>query len=135
MEMKITFPGGMRVHAGFDGLTVETDLPLKDGGDGSAPAPYQIFLASIGTCAGIYVLSFCHARKIPTEGITLFQRMHWGHSPGGGSRLDRVSVEITVPEGFPEKYLKALEKVASGCAVKKTIQDPPEFEIKISGAL
>ena len=134
MEMKISFPGGKKVHAEFDGLIVETDQHEKMGGAGSAPAPYQIFLASIGTCAGIYVLSFCQERKISTEGISLTQRMHWGMSPDGKNSLQKITVEIIVPEGFPEKYVKAIERVAAGCAVKKTIMDPPEFEVRAAHA-
>jgi ribosomal protein S12 methylthiotransferase accessory factor len=134
MEMKITFPGGKKVHAEFDSLTVETDQPVKVGGEGSAPAPYQIFLASIGTCAGIYVLSFCQERKISTEGVSLTQSMHWGMTPDGKSRLQKITIGIIVPEGFPEKYVKAIERVASGCAVKKTLLDPPEFEVRAAHA-
>ena len=130
MEMKISFPGGKKVNAEFDGMTVETDQPVKVGGDGTAPPPYQLFLASIGTCAGIYVLSFCQERKISTEGLEITQRMEFAQGLTGGTRLGRIVLEIRLPEGFPEKYVKAVEKVAGGCAVKKTILDPPEFEIR-----
>ena len=67
MEMEITFPGGARVDANFGGMTVKTDQPVQGGGQGSAPTPFATFLASIGTCAGIYVLGFCQQRGIPTE--------------------------------------------------------------------
>ena len=73
MEMKIDFPGGMRVDAHFGQLKVSTDQPIDEGGDGTAASPFALFLAAVGTCAGFYVLSFCRQRGIPTEGIQLTQ--------------------------------------------------------------
>lgn len=130
MEMKITFPGGKKVDAEFDGMVVRTDQPVKYGGGGTAPTPYELFLASLGTCAGIFVLGFCRERNVPTEGITLTQSLHYKPSLTGGAALDKIAIEISVPGDFPEKYHNALVKVAEQCAVKKTIQNPPEFEIK-----
>ncbi|MFW5740864.1 MAG: OsmC family protein, partial [Myxococcota bacterium] len=73
MEMQITFPGGKRVDATLLGRTIHTDQAKENGGDGTAPEPYMMFLASLGTCAGVYVLGFCQARDLPTEGISLVQ--------------------------------------------------------------
>lgn len=129
MEMTITFTGGKRVNADFDGFTVATDQPQIDGGDGSAPSPFQYFLASIGTCAGIYVLSFCQQRGIPTDKISLEQRMEFETGPDGKRRLAKVAVDILVPPDFPEKYHNALVKSAELCTVKKTISNPPEFQV------
>ena len=124
MEMNITFPGGKRVDAEFMGQVVRTDQGPAGGGDGSAPEPFMHFLASIGTCAGIYVLGFCQARGLPTDQINLTQHMDFE-----GYRLARVRLEIHVPADFPEKYRPALERVANMCAVKKAILEPPAFEI------
>jgi ribosomal protein S12 methylthiotransferase accessory factor len=126
MELQITFPGGKRVDAHFMGQTVYTDQSRAAGGEGSAPEPYMHFLASIGTCAGIYVLGFCQARGIPTEGIELTQRMEFDRPT---HRLARVEVEIRTPPSFPDKYLPAIRRAADLCAVKKAILDPPEFEV------
>lgn len=130
MEMNITFPGGKKVNAEFDGMVVNTDQPVKYGGEGTAPTPYALFLASLGTCAGIFVLGFCRERNIPTEGISLTQRLEYRPTLTGGAALAKIAIDINVPEGFPEKYHNALVKVAEQCAVKKTIQNPPEFQIK-----
>jgi ribosomal protein S12 methylthiotransferase accessory factor len=86
-------------------------------------------LASIGTCAGLYVISFCEGRKIPTEHISLVQRLEYGKTEEGKTFIDKIIIEIIVPPTFPEKYHKALIKVADQCAVKKTIINPPKFEI------
>src|SRR5512135_3394062 len=109
MEMTITFPGGARVNADFDGFTVETDQPPAGGGEGSAPTPFATFLSTIGTCAGIYVLGFCRQRGIPTDGIRLVQRVHTDRSTG---MVSDVEVTIELPAAFPEKYADAVVRAA-----------------------
>ena len=126
MDIKVTFPGGKRVNAELDGYTVPTDQPLSAGGAGSAPAPFSYFLASIATCAGIYVLGFCQARDIPTLGLSLTQHHEWDEQT---HRLKQVSIDITLPPGFPEKYRDAVRRAAELCAVKKAIAAPPEFVV------
>ena len=130
MEITISFPGGKKVNADVNGMVIPTDQPLTQGGEGSAPSPYLLFLASIGTCAGIYVLSFCKERGIPTDKTTLTQRLEYVTTPEGKSILDTIALDIHVPPDFPEKYHNALIKVADQCAVKKTIMHPPKFSIK-----
>lgn len=126
-EMEIVFPGNKRVDAIFNGTVVKTDQPIQAGGDGTAPAPFDLFLASIGTCAGIYVLGFCQARGIPTDGIKLIQRMNYNYQ----KRLfDKIEVEIQLPPDFPEKYKAAVIHAADNCAVKKHLLNPPEIIVK-----
>ena len=126
MEMIIDFPGGARVDAHFDEFTVKTDQPPMGGGTGSAPSPFAVFLSSIGTCAGIYVLGFCKQRDLPTSGIRIVQRMH--NDPMTGM-IGKIDLEIQVPPTFPEKYLPSLIRSAELCAVKKHLEKPPVFEI------
>jgi ribosomal protein S12 methylthiotransferase accessory factor len=126
MDMRIFFPGNRKVNAEYKGFTIETDQPPQAGGDNSAPAPFDLFLASLGTCAGIYVLGFCMERGLPTEGIELRQKMEYDPAK---RMIGRIAIEIHVPAEFPEKYREALIKSASLCAVKKHIQDPPAFDI------
>lgn len=126
-EMEIVFSGNKKVDAIFNGHVVKTDQPVQAGGDGTAPAPFDLFLASIGTCAGIYVLGFCQARGIPTDGIKLFQRMNYNFQ----KRLfDKIEIEIKLPPDFPEKYKAAVINAADNCAVKKHLQNPPEIDVK-----
>jgi putative redox protein len=129
MEIKVTFPGGKKVQAEFDGMVVQTDQPISYGGTGTAPSPYALFLSSIGTCAGAYILGFCQERGIPTEGITLTQRLEFTSGLTGGAKLSKVVLNINVPQDFPEKYHSALVRVTEQCAVKKAMADPPEFAI------
>ncbi|MDF1500431.1 MAG: OsmC family protein [Anaerolineales bacterium] len=124
--MDITFPGGARVDAQFGPYTVRTDQPPMGGGEGSAPTPFAVFLASIGTCAGIYVLGFLRQRGLPTDGIRIRQRMHSNPVTGMVAQID---LEIEVPEDFPEKYRDSLVRSAELCAVKKHFETPPDFNI------
>ena len=114
----------------MDGFTIKTDQPIKYGGENSAPSPFDHFLASIGTCAGVYVLGFCENRKIPADNISLVQRLEYGKTPDGKTFIEKIVIEIIVPPDFPEKYHQALIKVADQCAVKKAIMNPPKFEVK-----
>ena len=126
MELIIDFPGGARVDAHVGPHTVATDQPPHAGGEGAAPTPFAVFLASIGTCAGIYVLGFCKQRGLSTEGIRIVQRVH-SNSINGLVR--EVEMEIQVPIGFPEKYHPALVRAADQCLVKKHFENPPQFNI------
>jgi len=122
MEMVIDFPGGSRVDAHFGEFTIQTDQPPA----ATAPTPFATFLASLGTCAGIYVLGFCRQRGLPSDGIRLIQRVHSDRPTG---MVGKIELEIQVPPDFPEKYRDALVKSAELCAVKKHLETPPQFEI------
>jgi putative redox protein len=126
MEMIIDFPGGARVDAHFRGHDLPTDQPTGGGGQDSAPMPFELFLASIGTCAGIYILGFCRQRGIPTEGIRILQRNNFNPTNG---MVDKIDLEIQVPPTFPKQYYDALIRSADLCKVKKSLEHPPTFEI------
>lgn len=123
MEMIVDFPGGARVDAHFGDYTVKTDQPPA----GTAPTPFAVFLASVATCAGIYVLGFCQQRGLPTDNIRIVQRLYAG--PMSQGLIERIELEIQVPEGFPEKYHEALVRSAGMCLVKRHFENPPEFDI------
>jgi len=129
MEMEITFPGGARVDANFGSFTVRTDQPTQGGGQGSAPTPFATFLASIGTCAGIYVLGFCQQRGIPTTGIKIVQRVYSDRMTG---MVGQINLEIQLPPDFPEKWKAAVIRSAEQCAVKKHLEHPPVFNVVTS---
>ena len=128
MKMEIRLPGGKKVEALFDDYTVKTDQPVADGGSGSAPSPFDLFLASIGTCTGYYVLSFCQKNNIPTENITLTAHFH--RDPHT-HLVENILINIYVPQEFPDKYKNAIVKAADICTVKRHLQNPPTIEIKL----
>lgn len=126
-EMTVSFPGGKRVKADYGDFEIVTDQSSEHGGDGTAPEPFDLFLASLATCAGIYVLSFCQNRDLPHDGINIVQS--WDRDEKSG-RLTEVQIAIEVPPEFPDKYHEALVRVANKCAVKKTMETPPDFVVK-----
>lgn len=126
MEMKIDFAGGKRVNSTYKGFTVETDQPQSEGGEGAAPEPFDLFLASIGTCAGVFVVYFCESRDIPTAGIRMelrFERNEQSHL------MEKIDLDIHLPPEFPAKYRKAVVRAAEMCTVKRTLINPPEIRV------
>ena len=125
-NMKITFPGGLAVNATFKGFTVLTDQRVESGGGGTAPEPFDLFLASLGTCAGLYALRFCQQRGIDTQGLGL--TLTTERDPES-KRLALVRLDVELPAGFPEKYREAIVRAVDQCAVKRQILEPPRFEV------
>ena len=126
-SMTVNFPGGKRVNASYNGFEIATDQAVDSGGEGSAPEPFDYFLASLATCAGIYVLVFCQKRNLPHRGIRLVQG--WERDEKSG-RIETIRISIEVPPDFPEKYHNALVRTAKQCSVKKTLENPPEFVVE-----
>jgi len=132
MEMRINFPGGKRVTSTYKGFSVETDQPKSEGGDDSAPEPYDLFLSSIGTCAGVYIVYFCESRDIPTDDISMtlrFERNETSHL------MEKIAIEINLPSAFPDKYRKAVIRAAEMCTVKRNLAHPPEILVTTKGEL
>lgn len=126
MELVVSFPGGKKIDAEYNGYNIKTDQPVQAGGESSAPAPFDLFLASIGTCAGIYIQGFCQSRGLSTENMKIIQRMEYNPVK---RLIGKIELEIQIPEDFPEKYRDAVINAAELCAVKKHLQNPPEFTI------
>ena len=127
MSMQISFPGGVAVAAQIGEFSLLTDQPVASGGDNSAPSPYALFLASIGTCAGFFALRFCQQREIATEGLGLSLDIE-----RDAESRELRKVKIQLPPGFPEKYRKAIIKATDQCAVKQAIIAQPEFVVTAS---
>lgn len=126
MDLIVTLPGGKKVDAEFGSHVVHTDQPVKEGGEDSAPAPFLYFLMSLGTCAGFYVLSYLQSRDLPTEGVRIIQ----SHGKNEKGKLVKIGMTIELPPEIDEKHHKPIVRSAELCAVKKLLEEPPEFEIK-----
>lgn len=125
-DIVVTFPGGKRVDAQVGAFVLHTDQPAELGGEGSAVAPFEMFLASLASCAGIYALAFCQARKLSTAGLALTQR----HALDPETKLPtRVTLTLQLPDGFPEMYRAAIVRAVESCKVKKTVAAQPAFEV------
>lgn len=127
--MEVTFDGGKVITAHLNGHKIITDQPINGGGTNTAPSPFELFLASIGTCAGIYVKGFCDQRGIPADNIKIIQSMEYDRTTGLPSD---IKIDIQLPADFPEMYKDAVIKVADLCKVKKTIANPPKFSVVTS---
>lgn len=126
MDMKVCFPGGLRVDCDYRGATIETDQPASSGGEGSAPGPFTLFLASIPTCVGYFMLRFMRQRDIPADDVTLDVSIDYNDEE---HRVEKMTVKVNLPEGFPEKYNGALLRSADQCTVKRHLENPPEIEV------
>lgn len=124
--MEIHFTGGLGVEAFHKGFTILTDQPVEAGGSGTAPTPFDLFLASIGTCAGLYALKFCRQRNLETEGLSLKLTPERDEVT---KRVARVRLEVSLPPAFPEKYREAILRAVDQCTVKRHIFEPPQFEV------
>jgi ribosomal protein S12 methylthiotransferase accessory factor len=125
MDIHIHLGGGKKVDAEFDGFTLRTDQPQKYGGENSAPSPFDVFLASIGTCAGYFIQNYCQTRGLSTEGIEIVQRMDWDTAK---HLVSKIHLDIHVPATFPEQYRPSLVSAVNLCTVKKHLKAPPEIE-------
>lgn len=128
MKMEITFPGGLAVESRFKGHTVRTDQPERAGGGDTGPAPFDLFLSSIGTCAGFYALRFCEQRGLSSEGLKVY--LEPVRDPDA-KRLAAIRLQVALPEGFPEKYHAAILRSMDQCAVKRHVVEAPEFEVEV----
>jgi ribosomal protein S12 methylthiotransferase accessory factor len=126
MDILVTLGEGSRVNAQFKDFTVYTDQAKVNGGDESAPDPFSYFLSSLATCAGIFVLRFCQARHISTEGIQLRMSNDWNHEK---KVVEHIQLQIEVPSSFPEKYTEALIRATHECSVKKALMNPPDIQV------
>jgi len=129
MNMKITFPGGKKVNAIYKDFIITTDQSKKEGGEGTSPEPFSLFLASIGTCTGIYILDFCQHRNIPTDKLGMelsFEKNNETHL------IEKINIILFLPKNFPKSYEKAILKTASLCTVKRHLDNPPKINITLN---
>jgi len=124
MDMRVVFPGGLRVTAEIEGFTIETDQPTAGGGEGTAPAPFDLFVASIGTCVGYYAVRFLRQRNLSTDGLEL--KLSTVASPED-HRISEIVITMVLPAGFPERYRAAIVRAAEQCSVKRHLARPPSF--------
>jgi ribosomal protein S12 methylthiotransferase accessory factor len=127
-SLAVSFPGGKKVDVDLDGVKIKTDQPATHGGEGSAPEPFTLFLASLASCAGIFALGFCQARKLPTEGLAINMEWDAEEKPPFAAK---VIFRVTLPSDFPEKYRPSIVRAIEKCKVKYYIHNPPEFSIEV----
>ena len=122
-QFKITFPGNKKIDVAFDKFKIQTDQAKENGGDETAPEPFDVFISSIGACAGIYAKSFCDVRKLSTDNMYILVNVALTE---GKKLMDKIDVTLYVNQKFPEKYIKAVIKAIDTCAVKNQLH--PDIE-------
>lgn len=126
MEIEVIFEENLKVNAKVGENLIRTDQPTRAGGDGTAASPFELFLSSIATCSGIYVKQFCQSRGIDPNTVKIVQK----HSFNPETRLiDNISLEVKLPEDFPDKYKEAILKAIDQCTVKRHLMNPPKIEV------
>lgn len=128
MSMVIRFPGGKRVDAEYGGFVIHTDQAEHHGGEGSAPTPFDLFLSSIGTCAGFYCLNFLEKRGCSTADTTV--ELEVLKDPET-HMVSAIKITAKVSPDFPEKYRDALIRSMDLCSVKKHILNAPAFDVSV----
>lgn len=127
MEIKVNFLDNLRLEAKFDDFTVVTDQPIRYKGDGSAPSPFDYFLASSALCAAYFVKVYCVARDIPTENIRLSQN----NIVDPENRYNQIfKIQVELPEDLSDKDRQGILRSIERCTVKKVVQTGPEFQIE-----
>ncbi len=123
-HLSVQFTGNKTIETHAGGHTIKTDMPASRGGDGSAPTPTNLFMTSLASCTAYYALEFCNMRKIDTTGMKFEMHCDWDEK---AQRYTRFAMELSLPEGFPEKYKKAIVRTMDSCFIKKHFLNPPEF--------
>ncbi len=128
MEIKVNFLDNLRLEAKFDDFTVVTDQPIRYKGDGSAPSPFDYFLASSAMCAAYFVKVYCLSRDIPTENIRLSQN----NIVDPENRYNQIfKIQVELPEDISDKDRQGILRSIERCTVKKVVQTGPEFQIEV----
>lgn len=127
MEIKVNFLDNLRLEAKFDDFTVVADQPIRYKGDGSAPSPFDYFLASSALCAAYFVKLYCNARDIPTEDIRLSQN----NIVDPENRYNQIfQIQVELPESISDKDRQGILRSIDRCTVKKVVQQQPDFKIE-----
>jgi len=127
MEIKVNYLDNLRLEAKFDDFTVISDQPIRYKGDGSAPGPFDYFLASSAMCAAYFVKVYCNARDIPTENIRLSQN----NIVDPENRYQQIfKIQVELPEDISDKDRQGILRSIDRCTVKKVVQAGPEFQVE-----
>lgn len=127
-ELKVVFGDNYKIDVAYKGFTVKTDQPVRDGGDGTAPSPFDYFLVSLAACAGYYALAFCKERKLSTDGLGVTMATERGEV---SKMIDKITLTVDLPRDFPDKYRLAITKAVDHCTVKAHILRAPRFDLVV----
>lgn len=130
--IEVSFPGGKGIDAKVGDFHIRTDQPAKYGGEASAPAPFDLFLASLATCAGIFAWNFCETRNISRQGLGLQMESVYDENQ---KVIGEIRFHLTLPQGFPVKYRDGIVRAMEQCTVKRHMQQSPSFSIVLAAPI
>ena len=128
MRLEVTLEGGFNFKAVCHGHEVFTDQHLADGGTEKAMTPAELFVASLGTCIGVFALRFCKRHNLPSEGLGVSLDWEVVQNP---SRIGSIKAEIHYPHDIPADQKKGLLRMAEACFVHETILHKPEITVEL----
>jgi uncharacterized OsmC-like protein len=129
MEINIQHKGGMGFRVNIREHTIISDQPKDKGGMNEGPTPAELFVASLGSCIGVYAIWFCQKNKISYEAMKL--NLVWAKSTTPPARIEQIDVTVSLPDGCPEALKKGLHEQVEKCLVHNTITNPPEINITV----
>ena len=122
----VSHEGGVKFRAAVRGHDVLTDQPVGAGGEDSAVTPLELIAVALGSCVALYIVQFCQVRGLATAGLRVEVGQQTSKSP---YRVSRYDVNVVLPDGFPEQYRVAVERVARSCPAHNTLQHSPEIRV------
>jgi len=128
MQVEVTFPSPTRIQAHSKDLTVEVGPPLDRGGDADAYGPFDLLLCSLATCTGFQVADFLQQRGFDTAGAGVHMEAERSEET---HLLETISIQISVPPDFPEKYNDAIVRAAGLCFIKQQLGQRPEITTSV----
>jgi len=132
MQINVRFLDNLRLEASFDDFKLVTDQPVRYKGDGTAPSPFDYFLASSALCAAYFVKLYCKSRNIPTEDIRLTQ----DNIVDPENRYKQIfNIQVEIPESISQRDREGIIRAIDRCTVKKTVQESPGFKIDAKNTL
>ncbi len=129
MEMTVNYTGGMQFVAEVRGHAVTIDLPPAQKGRDTGPTPPELFIASLGSCIGVYVVGYLRAQELPCEGIRVDVTWEDEKSP---ARIGRITADIHLPDGISPEQAQMALKAAELCKIHNTLHQKPEVCISIA---
>jgi putative redox protein len=129
MNIEIGLEDNKKVSAKFENIIIMTDQSVEEGGEGKAGSPFELFLASIGTCIGYYIKAFCDRRNISAEGIKISEQTEYDSE---AHLVTNIKISVTLPDDFPDKYREAVIAAAGRCKVKRHLEHPPKIQLAFS---
>ena len=130
MEMVLDYKGGFEFTASSRGHSVTIDLPPAMKGEDKGMTPPELFVASLASCVGMYVLFYCNGQNLPTEGMKIIA--NYEDSPEKPARIGKITLEICIPAGVPEEHRGPLMQMAHQCKVHNSICTAPEIEMALA---